>query len=89
MTIATPPIPDELRLYSPESTADILRVTVRTLGEWRRLGRGPKFIKLTGSKLVAYRPADISAWLDSRTRSSTSDDPRPKRVRRKRASKAA
>ena len=36
-----------------------------TLAHWRCQGRGPAFVKL-GSR-VAYRGADLNAWLDART----------------------
>lgn len=36
----------------------------------RYLGRGPKFIKITGRQ-VRYRWEDIEAWIENNTRAST------------------
>lgn len=41
-----------------------------TQAKWRLSGFGPAYLKL-GSR-VAYRRADVEAWLESRRRSSTS-----------------
>lgn len=41
-----------------------------TQAKWRLAGFGPAYLKL-GSR-VAYRRADVEAWLESRRRSSTS-----------------
>ena len=43
---------------------------VNTLEIWRVQGRGPKYIKV--GRFVRYRESDLDAWLDSRTRTSTS-----------------
>lgn len=57
-------------LLQPDAVSELLNVHPSTLAKWRVTGDGPKFVKI-GSK-VAYRPADIEAWLDSRATSSTS-----------------
>jgi hypothetical protein len=41
-----------------------------TLEIWRVQGRGPKYIKV--GRLVRYRESDLDAWLEGRTRTSTS-----------------
>ena len=46
---------------------DVARVTglsVATVRRWRLLRQGPKYIKIGAA--VRYKPADISAWLESR-----------------------
>ena len=44
-------------------------ISVRTLEDWRRLGTGPDYIKLGGTKRgggsVRYRPLAAGRWLDS------------------------
>jgi predicted DNA-binding transcriptional regulator AlpA len=50
-----------LGLVSQEEFALMLGVSVDTVSEWRRLKRGPDFVK-TG-KGVMYREADILEWL--------------------------
>ena len=53
-------------LLKEQEAADLLRMKVATLRSWRVRGGGPTFIKVGGS--VRYRPADIDAWLESRSR---------------------
>ena len=55
----------------PKETAARLGVEASTLANWRWSGRGPRHIKVGGR--VRYRLVDIAEWLDSQTRSSTSD----------------
>jgi predicted DNA-binding transcriptional regulator AlpA len=60
------------RLRTPAETAEQLRVSARTLADWRYRGVGPKHIRIS-RRTVAYRQGDIDAWLDARVRTSTSD----------------
>lgn len=46
------------------------KISVRTLGNWRTGGQGPKYVKVGGR--VVYRVSDIIEWEESRTVSSTS-----------------
>ena len=46
------------------AAARFVDMSVSSLRRWRRLGKGPKFIKLYGS--VKYRADDVTAWLSSR-----------------------
>ena len=46
------------------------RINVRTLGNWRTNGSGPKFLKLGGA--VLYRLSDVEDYEARRTVSSTS-----------------
>jgi len=70
----------------PAEVAQRLGIAERTLADWRARGCGRRFVKLTGSKLVRYRELDLIAWLEERTRSSTSDTgPRPRRRSPRRA----
>lgn len=48
-----------------------LGLSASTLNKWRTQGRGPKFVKLGRS--VCYRPADLEAWLDGHSKTSTSE----------------
>lgn len=43
-----------------------------TLTKLRLRGDGPPFVKV-GPRAVAYRKADLDAWLDARVRRSTSE----------------
>lgn len=42
--------------------AKLLRVAPRTLGVWRRSGKGPAAVKL-GYNLFVYRRTEIDRWL--------------------------
>jgi hypothetical protein len=43
----------------------------RTLERWRQTGDGPRFVRV--GRAVRYRRSDLDAWLESRVRSSTSE----------------
>jgi len=58
-------------LLSNEEAAQYLNLSPRTLEKWRCIGGGPKFIKM--GRRAMYRPSDLSAFCDSRSRKSTSD----------------
>ena len=48
------------------------RISPRTLERWRWTGEGPHFVKLGGR--VVYRLADVTAFEQAMTRSSTSSE---------------
>ena len=48
-------------LLTPEEVAGILKVSPRTLRNWRASGKGPPYLKLEGS--VRYRRGDVRAWI--------------------------
>ncbi|MFC7942268.1 helix-turn-helix transcriptional regulator [Microbacterium oxydans] len=50
-------------LMTPEQLAEYLQVSTGSLANDRYLGKGPRFVKL-GAKLVRYRRADVTAWLE-------------------------
>lgn len=51
--------------------ADLLRMSPRTLERHRLAGTGPKFIK--AGRRVLYRRADLEAWAEANTFSSTAE----------------
>lgn len=59
------------RLLNEKKAAAVLDVSDRTLQSWRLKGGGPPFLKLNGC--VRYDAAALDAWIDSRSRASTSD----------------
>lgn len=66
--------PQKLYLNSQEA-ADILRISIRTLERMRVEGSGPRYLK-AGKGLrarVLYRLADLDAWLQHHTYTSTSE----------------
>ena len=48
-------------LLDEHDVAELLKMSVHTLRQWRSVGRGPGYVKL-GSR-VRYRPDDINDWL--------------------------
>ena len=56
-------------LVPPPVVAEHLGIPLRTLGQWRYLGTGPKFLKI--GRHVRYRWADVEKWLATQSRSST------------------
>lgn len=48
-------------LVSEREAAAILGIGVRTLRNWRPLGKGPKYRKI-GERLVRYHVADLEAF---------------------------
>ena len=56
---------DETKLYMANAPALDVLGTPSTRAHWHSEGRGPAFIKL-GSR-VAYKGADLNAWIESRT----------------------
>ncbi|WP_405489123.1 helix-turn-helix transcriptional regulator [Streptomyces sp. NBC_00096] len=51
---------------TPREVGPILRVTEKTLSNWRSLGIGPPYRKLSDGRSgrVRYRKAVVLAWLD-------------------------
>ncbi len=58
-------------LINPPEAADRLCVKPATLEKWRITGRGPAYVKVGRS--VKYDPAELKAWIESRTVNSTSE----------------
>jgi len=59
-----------IRLITAGQTATLLGVRVTTLESWRLRGNGPRYRKI--GRLVRYVEADVLAWIDAQTRTSTS-----------------
>lgn len=58
------------RLLTERETADLTRLSPRTLERLRATGTGCQYVKL--GRRVFYRPLDLQAWIDSNLCSSTS-----------------
>lgn len=57
------------KLLTPAELSEMLGKPERSLGQWRYLGLGPKFVKVGNS--VRYRESDVLAWLDANTAQRT------------------
>lgn len=55
--------PDVLETESNASR--LLEVKPRTLQEWRRTGRGPRFVRIS-HRCVRYRRRDLIAFIEAR-----------------------
>ena len=62
------------KLLNNNATADRLDISQRTLPVWRVQGRGPRHIKV--GRLVRYDEAEVNAWLEANTHTSTSQNAR-------------
>lgn len=60
---ATAHADSNIDLMTQEELAKLLGVKRNTLREWRRLKRGPAYIRIL--KGVFYRRTDVNAWLDA------------------------
>jgi hypothetical protein len=61
--------------WSTFDVANYLQVAAQTVRKWRHVGVGPRYHRLGGSRgPCRYRPEDVSAWLEERAASSTSEE---------------
>ena len=58
-------------LITDAELADWIRYEVRSVRNLRYSGRGPRFVKV--GRLIRYRVKDVTEWLESNIRTSTSD----------------
>ena len=54
------------RLLDTAEASDFLKVSVRTLENWRARGIGPRYIRLGSSKGVRYRLCDLEVFANSK-----------------------
>jgi len=52
-----------LKLISPETTANRLKIHQGTLRNWRHQGKGPPFVKIGGK--ILYDEADLKEWIEA------------------------
>lgn len=57
--------PESREYLTPKEAADYMRRHVRTLEDWRRDKKGPRYMKLGEKKkaCILYRRRDIDDWL--------------------------
>jgi predicted DNA-binding transcriptional regulator AlpA len=58
-------------LFDQKKAAKLLAISVRTLERHRVAGTGPRWARL--GRLVRYRQSDLTAWVESNVRLSTSE----------------
>ena len=57
----------DVQQVNPQGAADLLGVSIRLLGKWRRTGDGPRFVRL-GHRCVRYRIIDLHTFQEERLR---------------------
>ncbi len=58
--------------YTPAEVAEILRVSPRTVIDYRHKGIGPHYVDIS-YKVKRYLKTEVARYLEERTRASTSD----------------
>ena len=59
-------------VWTPQDASAFLAIRQATLAHWRRTGEGPRYIRLSATR-VGYRKRDLLEWIESRLRQSTSE----------------
>jgi len=76
MTMPEVDLEDEDRLYTEEGAAQFLRVTTRSLQNWRTRPHGPMgppYVRIS-SRCIRYRRRDLIAWAKGRLRNSPQEE---------------
>jgi predicted DNA-binding transcriptional regulator AlpA len=60
--MATKKLDEEL--LTPHELAKLVGYSPRSLEQWRRSGRGPQFIRVSGHQGVRYSTSAVRRWLD-------------------------
>jgi predicted DNA-binding transcriptional regulator AlpA len=63
------------RLLKVGEAAELLSCSVSSLNKWRITGNGPRFVYI-GNR-IRYRTSEIAAYINRRTRASTSASEAP------------
>jgi predicted DNA-binding transcriptional regulator AlpA len=66
---------DAHSLMTSPDAAHYLTLAPQTLRAWRVTGKGPRYHRIGGNRVV-YRRADLDEWLAGRTFTSTSEEQR-------------
>lgn len=70
------PKPAPTPLIASSDAAAFLGVKPQTLRKWRVSGSGPRYVRVGGGPhgRVAYRIADLEAWISSRSFAHTAEE---------------
>ncbi len=63
MNVCAKPL-EKIHILTPQSLADLLGYSLRTVEDWRRKGTGPRYLRI--GKHVRYRMSDVESWLETR-----------------------
>lgn len=67
-------------LLTERQVANLTRMSLASVRRWRRLNRGPKYLRLGGA--IRYKPQDVLGWLESRLTGGGHEQEPEKRVLR-------
>lgn len=62
-----------MQLIPSPKAAEILGIAPQTLRLWRHLGRGPRYVRLSPSR-VAYDERELARFVEARSFGSTSEE---------------
>jgi predicted DNA-binding transcriptional regulator AlpA len=68
----------EKHLWTTDDCASFVKHKSRTLAEWRSLGKGPPYVKLS-RRCVRYVPDEVRAWVAQHRLRGTFEDRREAR----------
>ncbi|MGL3709339.1 helix-turn-helix transcriptional regulator [Leptospirillum ferriphilum] len=60
------------KVLPPNEAGEYLGISPLTLANWRVVGKGPLFVRLSPRK-IGYRISDLDKWLSERVFSSTTE----------------
>lgn len=63
-------MPDHIILLIEKEAAKALALSPKTLRNWRVIGAGPPFVRI--GRLIRYRASDVTQFIESGVRTSTS-----------------
>ena len=70
--VSPAPAPDPETLLRQKDAAGILSVSQRTMENWRQVGGGPTYIRIS-CRCIRYRRADLTVWIEECARQNTSE----------------
>jgi len=65
------PSPEMIGLLTPAAAAALIGSSLPTLARWRRIGTGPKFVKL--GRKIFYQRDRLMEWVESNAASTTAE----------------
>jgi len=70
------PLSTAQELFTTQDICEIFHITKPTVEQWRLRGVGPRFVRLSGSRLIRYRRNDVMDYIEAlvAVRSTTEAD---------------
>lgn len=61
------------QLLHESDAAKLLAVSPRTLRNWRCLGQGPRYVRISG-RCIRYRQSDLLSFIEAKSHRHSSED---------------